>query len=177
MVGQHPMMMGTYVVSANRRELNHRQWGIYKSKVYDLSDYLYTKNYYSSSSGTDLPNYSFLPDAISSVFQSNAGQDVTNRIDDAMQSLSTDQAQQVWTCLDNAFFVGQTDFRKTARCEVQNYILLALSVILCTVIGTKCEYKLLVVCGISVVWLVSWDCNYSQESAARCPRPRLCIFR
>jgi chitin synthase len=110
--------------------------------VYDLSDYLYTKQYYSSSSGTDLPNYSFFPDSISSIFQSNAGQDVTSRIDDAMQSLSTEQAQQVWTCLDNAFYVGQTDFRKTARCEVQNYILLALSVILCTVIGIKCEYSM-----------------------------------
>ena len=59
-----------------------------------------------------------------------------------MQSLSSEQAQQVWTCLDNAFYVGQTDFRKTARCEVQNYILLALSVILCTVIGIKCEYSI-----------------------------------
>lgn len=117
-----------------------RQWAIYKNKVYDLSDYLYTKNYYSSSSGTDLPNYSFLPDSISSIFQSNSGQDVTSRIDDAMQSLSTEQAQQTWTCLDNAFFYGQTDFRETARCKVQNYILLALSIILCTVIGTKCEF-------------------------------------
>lgn len=104
-----------------------------------MSDYLYTKQYYSSVSGTDLPNYDFLPTTISSVFQSNAGQDVTNKINDAMESLSEERMQQTWTCLDNAFFVGNTDFRETSRCLVQNYILLSLSIILCTVILTKCE--------------------------------------
>ncbi len=107
--------------------------------MYDLSDYLYTRQYYSGTSGTDLPNYDFLPTTIASIFQSNAGQDVTNRIDDAMESLSQERMEQTWTCLDNAFFAGNTDFRETPRCLVQNYILLALSIILCTVIGTKCE--------------------------------------
>lgn len=116
-----------------------RQWGIYKDKVYDLSDYLFTVQYYATSSGTDLPNYKFLDESLSGLFQTNAGQDLTKQIDSVMAKMSEEKASQTWTCLDNAFYAGQTDFRESAKCLVQNYLLLALSIILCTVILVKCE--------------------------------------
>lgn len=120
-----------------------RQWAIYKSKVYDLSDYLYTVQYYSSSSGTDLPNYSFLNDDISGLFQQSAGQDITKEMDTALAKMSTDDAANQIKCLDNAFYVGETDFRLTARCTVQNWLLLAFSIILMTTILSKCTFLLL----------------------------------
>jgi chitin synthase len=43
-------------------------------------------------------------------------------------------------CLNNAFFVGDVDFRLTARCLVQNYLLLAFSIILITTIAAKCQF-------------------------------------
>jgi len=39
--------------------------------------------------------------------------------------------------MDNYFYIGQTDFRKTARCQTQNYLLLSFTIILCAVILLK----------------------------------------
>jgi len=121
-----------------RGQADGRQWAIYKNKVYDLSDYLYTVQYYSSSSGTDLPNYSFLNDDVTGLFQQSAGQDITKQMDTALSKLSSEDAANQLTCLDNAFYVGETDFRLTAKCTVQNWLLLAFSIILMTTILSKC---------------------------------------
>lgn len=107
--------------------------------MYDLSDYLYTVQFYSSSSGTDLPNYKFFDTSLSGLFQTNAGQDITSQMDSVLGGMTAEKAEQHMTCLDTAFYVGQTDFRDSPRCLVQNYLLLALSIILCLVIGIKCE--------------------------------------
>jgi chitin synthase len=40
-------------------------------------------------------------------------------------------------CLTNRFKIGSTDFRDTPRCQVNNYILLTFTIILCTVIVIK----------------------------------------
>lgn len=120
-------------------DFSNRQWAIYKDKVYDLSDYLYTVTYYATSSGPDFPNYKFLDSSLSALFSTNAGQDITKQIDSVIAGMTDEKAQQTWNCLDTAFYVGQTDFRESAKCLVQNYLLLALSVVLCTVILVKCE--------------------------------------
>lgn len=122
-----------------RLKLMKRQWAIYKNKIYDLSDYLYTVQYYSSSSGTDLPNYDFLNDDVSGLFQTSAGQDITKQMTAALAKLSSEDAARHIECLDNAFYVGATDFRETARCTVQNWLLLAFSIILMTTILAKCK--------------------------------------
>lgn len=108
--------------------------------MYDLSNYLYTVKYYSSSSGTDLPNYSFLNSDLSSLFQTNAGQDITSQMNAVFDKMSTENVTAHKTCLDRAFYLGELDFRLTARCTVQNYLLLAFSIILITTIATKCEF-------------------------------------
>ncbi len=107
--------------------------------MYDLSDYLYTVEYYSGSSGTDLPNYSFLNSDLSSLFQTNTGQDITKSMDKVLAKMSADDVTKHMDCLNKAFFVGETDFRKTAKCTVQNYLLLAFSIIIMTTMGAKCE--------------------------------------
>ncbi|ORY23277.1 chitin synthase-domain-containing protein [Naematelia encephala] len=122
---------------ASGADSDSKSWAIYKNKVYDLSDYLYTQQYYSSSSGTDLPNYSFLNTDLTNLFQTNAGQDITKQMTAVLAKLDTDDAANQLKCLDNAFFLGQTDFRKTPRCTVQNYLLLAFSIILISTIAAK----------------------------------------
>ncbi|WVF66498.1 hypothetical protein IAT40_001238 [Kwoniella sp. CBS 6097] len=114
-----------------------KQWAIYKKKVYDLSDYLYTVQYYSGTSGTDLPNYSFLNEDLSGLFQTQAGQDITSAMQEVLDKMSTEDAERQLTCLDNAFYLGKLDFRKDSRCLVQNYLLLAFSVIIMSTIGAK----------------------------------------
>ncbi|WWD22641.1 hypothetical protein CI109_107134 [Kwoniella shandongensis] len=132
---------GSYVFDKSdveaKAETDSKQWAIYNKKVYDLSDYLYTVSFYSSSSGTDLPNYSFLNDDISSLFQTSAGQDITKGMQDVLNGLSPDDAANQLNCLNTAFYVGELDFRDTPRCTVQNYLLLAFSIILMTTIGAK----------------------------------------
>nr|ODO04126.1 chitin synthase [Cryptococcus depauperatus CBS 7855] len=114
-----------------------RQWAIYNRKVYDLTHYFYTQSYYSGSSGTTLPNYSFLSDDISNLFQTSAGQDITKDMQDKLNAMSSEDAAKQLTCLDNAFYLGELDFRKTARCTVQNYLLLAFSIIIMVTVGAK----------------------------------------
>lgn len=114
-------------------------WAIYRNKVYDLSDYLYTVDYYSSSSGTDLPKYDFFNTDVSTLFQTNTGQDITKALDKVFAGMSTDDVSKTLDCLNNAFYYGETDFRKTPRCTVQNYLLLAFSIIIMTTIGMKCK--------------------------------------
>lgn len=124
---------------ASQADESSRQWAIYNKGVYDLSDYLYTVKYYSSSSGTDLPNYSFLNSDLSTLFQTNAGQDITQAMQKVLDGMNSTEATETLNCLNNAFYVGKLDFRKEARCLVQNYLLLAFSLILVSVILCKCE--------------------------------------
>ncbi|WWC67367.1 uncharacterized protein I206_101275 [Kwoniella pini CBS 10737] len=132
---------GSYVFDKatieNGANSDSKQWAIYNKKLYDLSDYLYTVQYYSGSSGTDLPNYSFLNEDITGLFQSSAGQDITKAMNEILAKMSSDDVANNLKCLDNAFYVGQMDFRKEAKCLVQNYLLLAFSIIIMVTIGAK----------------------------------------
>ena len=119
-----------------------RQWAIYKNKVYDLSDYFATVQRYASSTGTDLPNYSFFNSDLSSLFQTNAGQDITKSMDKVFAQMDATNVTETMNCLNTAFYVGETDFRKTARCTVQNYLLLAFSIIIMSTMGAKCKCDL-----------------------------------
>ena len=105
---------------------DQRYWVIINSKIYDLTDYFYTldrMNKYTT--------YSFLPDEVTKLFQNNPGTDITD------QWGSNADFQNSLNCLNNAFYQGKTDFRKTPKCQVNNYILLAFTIILCTVILVK----------------------------------------
>ncbi|RMZ75162.1 hypothetical protein DV737_g5424, partial [Chaetothyriales sp. CBS 132003] len=103
-----------------------RQWVIINKGIYDLTDYFYTLDLMDDST-----TYDFIPDDPADVVKSNAGSDVTSKWGTNAQYLNT------LNCMQNAFYVGKVDFRKSAKCEVNNYILLAFTIILCAVILTK----------------------------------------
>ena len=105
---------------------DQRYWCIINSKIYDLTDYFYTLNIEDG-----YTTYSFLPDEVTQLFQNNPGQDITNQWGDSAIY------QNSLNCLDNAFYQGKVDFRLSARCEVNNYILLAFTIMLCSVILVK----------------------------------------
>lgn len=122
-----------------------RTWGVYKDGVYDISDYLQTLTYYEAANSSD-SQYSFLDDSITRLFQNQPGKDLTTRMEKALGAMNATYAAQQYTCLRNAFYVGRTDFRDTARCTVNNYILLAFSVIIMLTIGAKCPLLLCCLC-------------------------------
>lgn len=50
-------------------------------------------------------------------------------------------ADQQYTCLRNAFYLGDVDFRESPRCTANNYILLSFSVLIMLTILVKCEFE------------------------------------
>lgn len=104
-----------------------RNWVILNGNIYDLTDYFHTLQVQNN-----YPAYKFFPDEIATLIQSNPGLDITSlwKNNDANYSKSLN-------CMENRFLAGSVDFRKSAKCQVNNYILLAFTIILCTVILTK----------------------------------------
>lgn len=83
--------------------------------------------------------YQFLDTDITDVFQQQAGQDITNSLNAVLAKKDQATVESNMACLGNAFLVAETDFRKSARCQVQNYLLLAFSSIILATIASKCE--------------------------------------
>jgi chitin synthase len=110
------------------KNLNH-MWFTMGDKVYDLTDYFKTQK--------DLDGrapYNFLDDKLYKMVQNYAGQDLTENFRNQLNDTAQAYNQQ---CLDNLFYIGKTDFRKAARCKVNDYILLAFTIIICAVILVK----------------------------------------
>lgn len=103
-----------------------RQWVILHGKVYDLTDYFHTVDIQDK-----IPLYTWLPDDVSELIQNNPGNDITD------QWKNTANFTKAYGCMENVFYTGKLDFRKSAKCQVNNYILLAFTIILCTVILVK----------------------------------------
>ncbi|KAJ7860378.1 glycosyltransferase family 2 protein [Mycena olivaceomarginata] len=107
-------------------------WGIYQSKIYDLTDYLNT-----IAMNVNNDDYKFLDDDIVSVFKQQSGQDITKPLNAVLDKMATDQRGLNLECLNNVFYAGDRDFRKDARCTVQNYFLIVASGIMMASIGLK----------------------------------------
>ena len=106
---------------------SQRNWVILYGKIYDLTDYFYTKQLYGNTA-----EYSFIPSEVSDLIQQNAGSDISN-----LWKANDPDYEKTLNCMENAFYEGIPDFRDTARCQVNNYILLAFTIIICLVILTK----------------------------------------
>lgn len=106
-------------------------WVIINNNVYDFSDYAYTQDIEDSSS-----LFTFLDTDLWSLVVANPGQDITSAYNKWAMKNST-AADLNYNCINNLFYTGKTDIRDTPICEVQNYILLAFTIILCAVILIK----------------------------------------
>ncbi|KAI4226048.1 MAG: hypothetical protein L6R36_003452 [Xanthoria steineri] len=113
-------------VTAQGQGLVPRQWVILRGTVYDLTDYYHTI----SVKGPD-PLYTWLPEDVSDLIQNNPGEDITDKWK------NTANFTKAFGCIDNVFNKGKLDFRNSPKCQVNNYILLAFTIILCTVILVK----------------------------------------
>ena len=72
--------------------------------------------------------------------EQQVGQDITKPLNAVLATKNSTTKGQNMACLDNAFYVGRTDFRKTAKCQVQNYLLLAFTIVILATVAAKCEY-------------------------------------
>ncbi|KAI2624319.1 glycosyltransferase family 2 protein [Hypoxylon sp. NC1633] len=116
---------------------NNHMWIIYEDNIYDLTDYFNTIDYYKN-----LAQYNFLDSDLIEAIQDNPGQDVTNQWNSQIASARGNQTALATklnsiNCIKETFYVGIPDFRYSARCQANNYILLAFSIIICSVIVIK----------------------------------------
>lgn len=110
-------------------ENNQHYWFTIGDKIYDMTDYFYTLDLMNN-----LDSYSFFPEDVEELVQENPGADLTEKW---QTSLNYTTRMNSLNCLNNMFYVGKTDFRDSARCQVNNYILLAFTIVLCAVILVK----------------------------------------
>ncbi|KAG9288075.1 hypothetical protein G9A89_017670 [Geosiphon pyriformis] len=116
----------------------NRYWSIINKKVYDLSDYFATAKASNQQNRQDpppSPNYHYLDGNIETLFKDLAGRDVTSYFNKPV--ITPDVRKKNLYCLDNLFYVGRVDFRKSFRCQFNNYILLAVSIVLMAVVLIK----------------------------------------
>ena len=122
------------IVNSQGENDNH-YWFILSGKIYDLTDYFYTLGVKGN-----LASFDFIDFTVTSIIKNNPGQDITSTWEKTFANANgTEQVsmQNTLNCFNNAFYVGIPDFRDSFRCQVNNYILLAFTIILCTVILVK----------------------------------------
>ena len=107
---------------------------IWNGAVYDLTDYFYTNTL---SLG---PTFEFLNENVTDLFSQRIGQDITKPLEAVLANMDANTRAQNVDCINNVFYIGIVDFRKTPRCQVQNYFLLAASSIIMASMALKCEY-------------------------------------
>ncbi|KAL4780366.1 chitin synthase-domain-containing protein [Aspergillus varians] len=114
-------------IKKQAEDSTQRQWVIAHKKVYDLTDYFYTLDQMN-----DDDAYNFLPSAITDLVKNNPGEDVSDKWPETSAPFNQAQA-----CLDYVFYKGETDFRDGPRCTVNNWILLAFTILICAVVLVK----------------------------------------
>jgi chitin synthase len=112
---------------------------ILNGRVYDLTKYLVGGRHIQTPDGvappTDTSIRDFMHELVVSLFQLKSGQDVTNYWNSL--AITSDVRKRQQTCLDNLFYVGDVDTRNSVRCQLGDYLVLAISILLCSVIGFK----------------------------------------
>ena len=84
------------------------------------------------------PTFEFLNADLVSVFKQRSGQDITKPLNAVLATMNSTYRAQHMACLNNAFVAGSIDFRKSPRCQVQNWMLIFFSALLMASIALKC---------------------------------------
>ncbi|KAF3062176.1 Chitin synthase 6 [Daldinia childiae] len=116
---------------------NNHMWIVYEGGIYDLTNYFNTIDYYKN-----LAQYNFLDADLIDAIKDNPGQDVTSLWTNQIANVKGNKTALATklnslNCIKETFYVGIPDFRDSAKCQANNYILLAFAIIICIVTGIK----------------------------------------
>ncbi|KAG6373006.1 chitin synthase-domain-containing protein [Boletus reticuloceps] len=114
-----------------------RAIGIYDGLIYDLTEYV---NFGPSVQGphgevTPSADSQFMDSTLVNLFKYSSGQDLTKAINNLNIGSGTLAAQKM--CLRNLFLIGMVDSRNSPQCLFSQYILLALSVMMVSIIAFR----------------------------------------
>lgn len=115
-----------------------RSIAILNDRVYDFTTYNQGGRTTRAPPGEEVPSgvdTDFMDSLVVDLFSQRTGQDVTKYWNALPLDATLRGRMQI--CLDNLFFVGVTDTRNSVQCLFAQYILLAVSLLLCSVIGFK----------------------------------------
>ncbi|KAL6860514.1 hypothetical protein ACO1O0_004542 [Amphichorda felina] len=107
-------------------------------RVYDLTEYLHGGLKLRPKKGEKAPSNEvakFMEPSVEDLFQLRKGGDVSQYWD-AMKMDDARKARMI-RCLDYLFYVGDVDTRNSTRCQFAEYLVLAISILLATVIAFK----------------------------------------
>lgn len=118
-------------------QADNKPWGIYHDSIYDLTDYIYTGKDYVKAANA--PNWKFLNEKVVDVFTENPGEDISELLDEVYNTQLTNVTEKnaIKRCLQNMFYKGKTDMRKTARCQANGIILVVFAGLITAVILVK----------------------------------------
>lgn len=109
------------------------------NRVYDMTTYMTGGRKMRAKAGetpTDDPSaVNFMDPAVVQLFQVQAGTDITRYWNSL--AVSAEMKSRMMTCLDNLFYVGDLDTRNSTRCKFAEYLVLAVSILLVSVIAFK----------------------------------------
>jgi chitin synthase len=112
---------------------------ILNNRVYDMTTYITGGRRQESPPGGAPPSdpdaVNFMHPLVVELFQQRSGDDITA----LWQSLGIDASQKkaMQLCLDNLFYVADVDTRSSARCKFAEYLVLAVSALLASIIAFK----------------------------------------
>ena len=116
-----------------------RTVAILNNRVYDLSNYLSGGRIQRAPVGgsTDFDGTAadFMHPLVLELFQQRSGDDITTLW--GSLGIDANQKKMMQLCLDNLFYIADVDTRSSARCKFAEYLVLAVSILLVTVIGFK----------------------------------------
>ncbi|KAF8438194.1 hypothetical protein L210DRAFT_3647176 [Boletus edulis BED1] len=114
-----------------------RALSIYDGLIYDLTEYVNFGPLVQGPHGEVAPSADsqFMDSTLVNLFKYSSGQDLTKAIDNLNIDSGTLAAQK--TCLRNLFLIGMVDSRNSPQCLFSQYILLALSVMMVSIIAFK----------------------------------------
>ncbi len=118
---------------------NGKSVAILNGRIYDMTNYVAGGRQLVAPTGQAISgsadDVNFMEQLVVDLFQQKAGEDVTKYWQ--ALSLSSTQKSRMMLCLDNLFYAGDVDTRNSPRCLFSEYFVLAVSIMLCTVIGFK----------------------------------------
>ncbi|KFX97217.1 hypothetical protein V490_02910, partial [Pseudogymnoascus sp. VKM F-3557] len=109
-------------------------------RIYDFTKYLQGGQKLEQIGNNPLPEdqnaaKNFMEPLVWNLFQRRSGQDVSKEWE--ALAMSKDLKKRMLLCMDNLFYVGDLDTRNSVKCQFASYLILAITIILCSVIVFK----------------------------------------
>jgi len=128
-----------YIKTLSTADKGKRNVAIIGTRVFDLTEYIGGGRKLLAKPGEEAPDdlelTKFMDPQLVNLFEVRSGEDVTKY----WEALPLDAGlrRRMSACMNNLFYVGEVDTRRSVRCQFAEYLVLAVSILLASVIAFK----------------------------------------